>query len=93
VGQPKTCLYLPVAGINSLQEGRGGRITLRKYRSLPRDVGGALLLLLSCPTMTMIRDMNEAAANATAGTRHILRLVFPIPATVQLPQIRKDRSF
>ena len=39
--------------------------------------------------MIMIRDMSEAAVNATAGTRHILREVFPIPATAQLPEVMR----
>ena len=55
---------------------------MKKYRSRPSDVEGALLLLPSCPIMTRSRQTNEAIVNAIGVMIHATRPAFPILAAV-----------
>jgi hypothetical protein len=56
----------------------GGERTLKKYRSVPSDVEGALLLLPSCPTMTHRKQMSEAIVSAIGVMMHAMRPAFPM---------------
>ena len=56
--------------------------TLKKYRSCPRDVEGALLLLPNWPTMTISRQTSDAIVNAIGVIIHAMRPAFPMFAAL-----------
>lgn len=55
---------------------------MKKYRSVPSDVEGALLLLPSCPAMTHRKQMSDASVNAIGVIMHAMRPAFPMFAVL-----------